>query len=448
MGWKEILGRREAAEPEPSLVDRQQILAYLEELSRLRTPCQLKFHREDLAPAHVKVESVAEEAESFTVSLSRALPPGVEEQPALELTFPLDRGRFRCSVLFQQRGGYLQAVLGLPLRIKPAERRFRPRARFGARERASVTLLESLGDGIGAAGKVRNLSMDGLAFRVDRMLSIRDDKRMTPTAGHFTAGQKVLLVRINDLPRAPMVECGGVIAYATTTPEGPLVGVQFEGIGALETQVLEGILRQRLPKSGQLFPVRQRRSHMDLEAGARQASEDEEEFEDPELESETDAGEKPLPSEGLGPATAEDPWPDRSDPKERVQRLKRAGRTLLLLMGDDLDRAILAGTLAVDGFRRVREARNFTAALDCLAQSPPDLVLLDQRIGGHDAQLFLERLRRQGLGADVPIVLLAEKCDVKTTLMAKAARICHVQVKPVDYDGSLRGVLERLLMLG
>ncbi len=441
MGWKEILSKRLAPDTEPGLTDHQQILAYLEELCRLRTPCQLKFRKDDLAPAAVKIESINEEQQAFTVSLSRALPAGIEDQPSLELTFPLERGRFRCSVFFLQRGGYLQAILGLPLRIKQAERRVGPRARFGSRERASVTLIENLGSGLGATGKLMTLGMGGLSVRVDRMISIADDRRISPSSAPFEKGQKFLLLRINDLPRSPMVECGASLAFAATTAEGPVLGLQFEGLGSLETRILEQVMQRRLPRTGQVFPVKVRRAHLsleDLDAGGAEG-----EWEDPD-----DVPEAPAEA---GPGEADDPesdagdWPDRSSPQEKVKRLKRAGRCLLLVLTEDLDRAILAGTLIVDGFRRVKEARNFTAAVEVLRTVQPDLVILDQRIGVHDAQQFLEKLRANGLGSDIPVVMLAEKPDVRTALMAKAARIGHVEAKPVDYDGSLRAALERLL---
>ena len=443
MGWKEILGKREAPDLEPMLVDRQQILAYLEELSRLRTSCQLKFRKEDFSPAVVKVESVSEEAQTFTVSLSRALPAKVEEHPSMEFTFPMERGRFLCSVFFHQRGGYLQAVLGLPLRIKLAERRIAPRARFGPRERASVTLIESLGSGIGATGKLKNMSKGGLALRIERMISIADDHRQNPTASAFSVGQRFLLMRISDLPHAPMLECGASIAYAIASPEGTFVGVQFEGLGSLEARTIEQVLQRRLPKSGMLFPVKVRRSLLSIETGGPEGAPTEEEWDADESVDPENV--MPPPTEAALQDDEDDSWLDRSDPKERVRRLRRAGRNILLVIPEDMDRAILAGTLIVDGFRRVREARNFIAAVESVRAVPPEVVVLDQRIGSHDAQQFLDRIRQNGLGEDVPVILLADKADVRTTLMAKAARISHVQTKPVDYDGSLRGVLERLL---
>lgn len=440
MGWKEILGKRLAPDTEPGLTDPQQILAYLEELCRLRTPCQLRFRKDDLAPAAVKIESIHEEQHAFTVSLSRALPAGIEDQPSLELTFPLERGRFRCSVFFLQRGGYLQAVLGLPLRIKQAERRVGPRARFGSRERASVTLIENLGSGLGATGKLRSLGMGGLSLRVDRMISIADDRRINPTSAPFEKGQKFFLLRITDLPHAPMVECGASLAYAMTTAEGPILGLQFEGLGSLELRILEQVMQRRLPRTGQVFPLKVRRAHLNLDASDEGETE-EEAWEDSEGEPAGSQG----AGEGPGEGTEDADWLDRSSPQEKVKRLKRSGRCILLVMTEDLDRAILAGTLIVDGFRRLKEARNFTAAVEVLRTFQPDLVILDQRIGSHDAQQFLDKLRQNGLHGDTPVVMLAEKPDVRTALMAKAARIGRVETKPVDYDGSLRAGLERLL---
>jgi CheY-like chemotaxis protein len=447
MGWKEILGTREAPDKEPALVDRQMILAYMEELNRLRTPCQLLFRKDDFAPAAVKVESVSEEAENFVVSLSRALPSDIEQHPSLELTFPLERGRFRCSVHYQGRTGYLKAVLGLPLRIKLAERRVAPRARFGPRERASVTLIESLGSGLGATGKLWNLSMGGLAMRVERMISIADDRRLNPSATLFTVGKDFLLLRISDLSRSPMVECGARLSYATATPAGILLGLEFKGLGALETRILEQVIHRRLPRSGTTFPVRIRHSRMDLLASAAAQGGAAEEDWDVDEESELEAERIEAAGSAGTPLDDDHAWLDRSDPKEKVKRLRRAGRNILLVMAEDLDRAILAGTLIVDGFRRLKEARNFSAAVESIRAVQPDVLILDQCIGSHDAKQFLERLRQHGLAEDAKVVMLADKADVKTALMAKLARVDHMQLKPVDYDGSLRNVLERMLNL-
>ena len=73
--------------------------------------------------------------------------------------------------------------------------------------------------------------------------------------------------------------------------------------------------------------------------------------------------------------------------------------------------------------------------------------MADARSLRHQRGSDIGLLRQHGLREDALVILLAEKIDVRTSIMAKAARIQHVQTKPVDYDGSLRKVLERLLNL-
>ena len=60
-------------EPEPGAVPPrpEQILAWLEELSRIRTVLDLKFGQSELAPIACKVEKVGEETGSCTFSFQR-----------------------------------------------------------------------------------------------------------------------------------------------------------------------------------------------------------------------------------------------------------------------------------------------------------------------------------------------------------------------------------------
>ena len=78
---------------------------------------------------------------------------------------------------------------------------------------------------------------------------------------------------------------------------------------------------------------------------------------------------------------------------------------------------------------------------------PPDLILIDQQIGIHSAQQFMDKLRQQAPCGEAPVVMLSATGDVKATLMARAARFAHVQRKPVDYPGELGAVLTKLLKM-
>jgi len=374
---------------------------------------------------------------SFSAALQRALPGDLSTKRVLELAFPLEGVRLLASVHFEARDGYLKAIFSLPEAIRFGERRERVRARFGPREKARVTVLEDFLQGCGATGRLVNLSLTGLCLRVDRVIAVRGGGQLPVTPAIFAAGTRLALVRIQDLPNVPMIECTGITAHTERAAIGTTVGIHLEGLGSLEQNLLAGVLARRLPTFARNFPVRRRRNENDLVDPLAAHSEEAEAW---DAVSE-DGGPEPDPLEA----------PQDTDPgqglsrEERLLRIKRSGKRILIIMHDDLDRAILAGTLQADGFRPAMEARNFAEALGWFRVTPIDLVLLDHQVGAHSGQVFLDRLRAQGYGLETPVVMTSEDVDVRTTIMAKAHRIAHLQRKPIDYDGELRAMLHRLL---
>jgi CheY-like chemotaxis protein len=335
----------------------------------------------------------------------------------------------------------MQAIFKVPECITHAERRGQMRARFGRLEKASVTILEDLFKGHGATGRLVNLSMEGLCMKIERAISIEQDRRLPISQNLFQFHQTLMVVRILDLPHSPVVECTGRVAHLEEFPEGLLMGIHLEGLGGLEAQILNQVLGRRLPTFSRSFPQKRRRCEMDF------TSADEAERLARMLEDKGGEEAAPAADEEADVLEAvEDPM-DALPPQDRLALVKKRCRRILLIQSDDLNRAILAGTLQVDGFRQVREARNLLEALQCTRVGTFDLIILDQTIGTHGAQTILERLRKLGHCEDVPVIMIAEHTDVKTTIMAKAARIDHVQKVPIDYDGELRGVLNHLLKI-
>ncbi len=422
---------------EPELRDREMILAYFEELSRLGTAVMLWVDQDSWIPIGLKVEGVREDSWSFSAALQRALPGELSGKRVLELAFPLEGVRLLASVHFQARDGYLKASFSLPEAIRFGERRERVRARFGPREKARVTVLEDFVQGCGATGRLVNLSLSGLCLRVDRVIAVRGEGQIPISPAVFTAGTRLALVRIQDLPNLPTIECSGITTHSGRSAIGTTVGIHLEGLGSLEQNLLAGVLARRLPTFARNFPVRHRRSEDDLVDPAAANPE------------EVEAWDATMEEGGLDPGALVS-FPEAEglvEPsrEERLIRIKRSGKRILIIMHDDLDRAILAGTLQADGFRPAMEARNFAEALGWFRVTPIDLVILDHQVGAHPGQVFLDRLRAQGYGLETPVVMTSEEVDVRTTIMAKAHRISHLQRKPIDYDGELRGMLHRLL---
>jgi CheY-like chemotaxis protein len=83
------------------------------------------------------------------------------------------------------------------------------------------------------------------------------------------------------------------------------------------------------------------------------------------------------------------------------------GVPVVLVVGDDADfRTMLSELLAAEGYQ-VREAANTSAAMRRITDDGPSVVLLDCAMSS--APMVLERLRRDGVAARVPVVVISDE---------------------------------------
>lgn len=422
---------------EPELRDKVMILAYLEELATLGAPVQLMSKDEFVAPIQARLEHVNEEKRVFQVALNRALPGTLKAKDTLTLLFPLDGRRYLAEVSFRERPGYLKAEFAFPQVVKLGERRTMPRVRFGPREHATITLLEGLFEGHGATGRLVNISLGGACVRIDRAISVQGQRRVAITPELFQPGAKLELIRILDLPHIPTLECHGRALHSARSPMGVTVGITFEEMDSLDVQMLHQLVHKRLPGEVVGFPIKYPKSR-------RQLSPDEAEAPAPVEESWEDVPEVPESAEEAKAPVEEIIRPDT---RAKLMQIKKRGKRILVVMLDDMDRAILLGTLQVDGFTRTGEARNFLEATSWLRQNRPDVMIIDHAVGMHSAQQMIEKFRAQGLLEDIPVIMLANEGDVKALIKAKAIGVSKVLKHPVNYDGGLRPALWELLNL-
>ena len=421
---------------EPTLRDREQILAWLEELARLRTPLALRLQEEDPHGATVKVELVSEEKGTFTLSFLHQPSGAWKEGLPVHLAFPLDGQRFRTTAKYRGLGGYLQREFALPEAIRHAERRGLMRTRFTAREKATVAVLENLFEGVGLSGPILNLGLGGLAFRVDRAMDIRQDRRLTVRGDLIAPGRVMALIRLQDLPHVPTLECGATVMHFGARDEGVVAGLRFEDLGSLESQYLAKLLSERIPLFGRGFPRKRRRG--ELAEGTETPAEG------------IPAFEPPAP-----PDPVEDALSDRElleikvamKAPDRLTTLRKRTRQLLIVHPEELDRAILVSTLQVDGYRGLYEARSLVQALEVARHHELDALLVWHRVGPHEGLDVVDKVRETYRGRRIPALLFEEAPDVKHKLALKGGRIEAVVSHPVDYDGILRGMLEKILGL-
>jgi CheY-like chemotaxis protein len=281
--------------------------------------------------------------------------------------------------------------------------------------------------------------MGGCGFHVHRAIRIKDERRVPIRTDLLAPGTPLAFVRLVDLPRLPVVECGGRVSHLRLLPTGITLGLAFQGLGAQETALLTRFMSERVPGFRPDFPWKRR--FKDLK---------EEEREQPQP---FDAGPEP---EADPPA--EEPAAQAFSDTElqelretvrdgsRLQELKKRGKKILVAMTDELGRTLLLSHLHNDGYRSIFEASSLVQALEVHRKVPLDLLILDQAVGRHGALELLETLRAQGLRS--PAVVIHREKDIRLTLAAKAGGVSLLLEHPVDFQGAARAALENLLGLG
>jgi CheY-like chemotaxis protein len=424
---------------ERSLHDPDQILAWLEELSRIRTILDLRFTAADGASVQGKVERVGEETQTCTLSLART--PVREPDPGqkVHVVFPLDGRRFQAELAYLGRGGYLEYKFALPVAIRHAERRDSVRVHLRSREKLQIVVLQSFGEGLGLSGELVDVSLGGCGFLVQRVIRVQDERRLPPRLDLLPEGTPLALVRLPDLPRLPLVECGGRVSHFRQWPGGITMGVAFESLGAFENGILGKFMSERIPGFRGDFPWKRRfRDLTEAERRSPQPASPEIEEDYPEAPCETAAAFSDSEIGELREAIRDE---------DRLNKLRKRGKKILMVMADELGRTLLMAQFHQDGYRCLFEANSLVQALECHRRAPMDLLVVDQTVVRHGALEVVDALRAQGLPKRTPVVVIQRTPDVRLTVAAKAGGVSLLVDHPVDFMEGLKNPMEALLGL-
>jgi EAL domain-containing protein (putative c-di-GMP-specific phosphodiesterase class I) len=111
-------------------------------------------------------------------------------------------------------------------------------------------------------------------------------------------------------------------------------------------------------------------------------------------------------------------------------------QNILVVDDEEAVRRLLRDCLELDGYE-VREAADALQAIDRIDEAIPDCVLLDVMMPGMSGLELLERLRKDPLTAELPVMMLTAATDDDTTWTGWAnGASCYVP-KPFDIDHML-----------
>ena len=375
------------------------IVGALQALCEEEQEFQIKVEGTSTLPYASVIRTICTEGSAMILKLVRPLPHELLPGALFQMIFPVGEQRFEAIVCFQGREAYLQYRFDLPSSLTYADRRRAKRFPFRPRESAYVIAQDGRIPGMGVAGPLVNISMGGLALRVDRVLKLDDGMRIPPSCGLFEREKGFPTVRIQDLPRLPLLEWRGTVAHASYRGTEVILGLDFGELGEEEARKLGDCLefREKVLRGAPHAPRAEGEATGSVSSG--------------EVGDAGGFGGSTPNSEEAPAALASGPG---GDPLVRMQR--RTARGILCMPeGEARDRVL--ERLNVTGFLRMEIASDLRA-LKTLA-SPrgsvpaPALLMVDLALAGAgDAEpLAAVRILERELGDSGSVAMLCEWVD-------------------------------------
>lgn len=439
-----MFGTKKAKSSESS----ELVLAYFEEIQRLRVPLSIVDGRGRAVPA--ALGSVSEDR----LAVSPQGPLTVDKGASVDLFFILDGLRFKASTkLLENKPGLV--ALDLPSGISLAERRKKPRARLNSREGATAIALTGLFDGVGLNGIIENISEGGLCIRVEKVMEVKTQRKMHMGANVLAVGQPLMLIKLNKLPKCGPIELAGTVAWVDAS-QGLLVGVAFEKGKESLLGPVRSLVSSRTTAIPTSVPAKTRRSQ-------EAPPEPEEPIQRPVLKREPEpeapvaaapeppAPEPPTPEPKPEPKPEPEAEPAPAPVDERslaLLRVKKRSRGILLAMPAGPDRDAVATFLSEDGYGRVLLTDTLGNLLEQVERPGIHLIFVDGGVAELQ-DLALASLLRHKLAEAMPPVVLAEaSVDAELVLGAQETGVAQILVKPYELDSEFQRMIEEHLGLG
>ena len=369
------------------------------------------------------IKEIRGKNELLVLKLIRPLPHELMEGAIFQVVFPHEDKRFEARITYKGREGYLQYRFTPPASLSFADRRSAKRFPFRPRESAYVIAQDGRIPGLGVAGPLVNIGLGGAAMRVDRVLKLDDGMRIPPSTALFDRDKGFPRVRIQDLPRLPLLEWRGTVAHATSRGDEVILGLSFGEMGEDEARSLGDCLNFR-EKSLRGVAHAPSRSESSTPATRDRAPRDKAESEQAPPDMETTPF---LAEEGPGVTP--------------LARLQRRSARVLLCMPEGDRRIQVQAHLAAQGILRVECVSSIPELLPRIPAkgSVPTAawLLVDLNLGGTgdvEPLADLRTLERElGNLGDLSVAILCEKVD-PTLLLALEANLRILPYVPVDEE--------------
>ncbi|MBK8794580.1 MAG: hypothetical protein IPN59_16015 [Holophaga sp.] len=221
------------------------IEAALQALFESEAEFPIKVEGTSTLPYASVIKEIRGKNEMLVLKLIRPLPHELMNGALFQVIFPCEDKRYQARIAFQGREGYLQYKFTPPVSLTHADRRIAKRFPFRPRESAYVIAQDGRIPALGVAGPLVNIGLGGFAMRVDRVLKLDDGMRVPPSTALFDRERVFPRVRIQDLPRLPLLEWRGIVTHATARGDEVILGFDFGELTEDEARSLGDCLNFR-----------------------------------------------------------------------------------------------------------------------------------------------------------------------------------------------------------
>lgn len=396
------------------------ILKCLTELQTSQAEFPIRVEGAQTLPYSSQVLAI-EGTTALILKLIRPLPHELMTGALFELVFSAGEQRYLGLITYLKREAYLTYRFSVPATLTLSDRRKAKRYPFRPRESVDVLAQDGSVPGYGMTGPLVNLSMGGMAFRVDRIVKLDDGLRIPTTKAFFDRGKVLSRIKIRNLPKVPLLDARGSVSHVEEVSDGVLLGVEFHDLAGEDASRLRMVLEIR---------ERAFRSPVAPSAAEPRAP-----------RSRTAKGDTPADP----PAPAEPAQGLEEQPVQVLASLQRRCRNLYLVGGDSPETALVLARLNGAGYFRTWTFHS-PAELGRTPFPGPEtagalVLVLDP------ARESLQEIRsaQQALGAwrELPAVYLSDEPNPVAGLVEEAS--WRLLPLPTDEDSRLIETLDQLL---
>lgn len=185
---------------------------------------------------------------------------------AVQCGFPMDRTFYMFSSKIEFFDG--KPHLRLPPAIKQIDRRKSSRVSFSPREEVAVTVLQSLGAGLGFTGSATDISAGGVCLSIERGMNLQSQKDITVRNDMLPKDTALMVVKVAKVPGVPTFQAEGKVNRFMGSGRYKLV-VEFTKIPGKFKEAIQKFVDGRYHK-----PIPTRKSYKKRKEMQRQREEE------------------------------------------------------------------------------------------------------------------------------------------------------------------------------